>query len=496
MPIYAGIDIGNGGIKAALCDASGRPETILSDQGGKSWPSCVYRTPKGETVLGEDAREQGFVTPEEVASGWKMELANATKLYFGRTMTASDVVGLAVKKVVDKIQKQTSQKIDGVVVTWPANFKDDMKNGLLRGFEAGGVKVVQGVSEPSAAAYIYCCKKKAVLLICVDVGHGTVDVTVMQVKGGIASPIATEGIPKLGGRDFTEALVSILLEKVSRTAGKIIKRADLVPEQIAALQAKAEKAKHALGCLSSTKVALNISGKPLLIEISRDEYEHATNGLVRQILGCADKAREAANKAWSDFEMLVLAGAPNQSERLQEMIADHTGLVPKVEIDPATVVAQGAAMHAHNLAVAEGTGIVIPNRPLLREATGHDVGVAVEDETKDARPLVCDVVVPKNTPVSAEPTKKEYRLPSESSTEAFIEIVQGPHNAPIEKCTKIGVIHLKGLPREPLRTYRIEVVFKFDSNGMCEVTARDKISGISQTVSVKLTNLNGKGGTR
>ena len=496
MPVYAGIDIGNGGIKAALCDASGRPETIRSERGGKSWPSCVYLPPTGETVLGEDAREQGLVTPSLVAKGWKGKLADEKKLYFDRTMTASDVVGLAVKKVVEQIQKQTGQKIDGVVVTWPANFKDDMKNGLLKGFKVAGVKVVQGITEPGAAAYAYCCKKRVILLICVDVGHGTVDVSVMEVKDGVAVPVATEGIPKLGGRDFTAAVMRILLEKASRTTGKTIKRENLAPEQIADLQAKAEKAKHALGGLPSTKVALNFAGKPLLIEISRDEYEQATKGLVKQILACVDKTIAAAKKIWNDFEMLVLAGAPNQSVRLQEMIADHTGLVPKVEIDPATVVAQGAALHAHNLAVAEGTGKVIPNRPLLQEATGHDVGVAVEDETKDSRPLVCDVVVPKNTPVPAELPEKVYRLPSESSTEAFIEIVQGPHNAPIEKCIKIGVIHLKGLPREPLRTYRIEVVFKFDSNALCEVTARDKISGSSQTVSVKLTNRNAKGGSR
>ncbi len=490
------VDLGTDGIKAAICDHSGRPETIRSMSGEKRIRSSVYITPDGKTILGEDAYQQGLVFPGESADEWKMELGNTDKAYFKNTKNAEEVATLAIKELIKLAEKQTSQKIKRVVFTTPANFPDRPRQAGIRAFEAAGLEVVQVITEPGAAGFAYCCNKRVKLVLCVDVGAGTTDVSVLEVDNGVASVKATGGIPKLGGRDFTSAIEELLILKMSKATGKSIARKSLTSEQAAELKERAEKAKGALGAQPGTKVALRMKNETKLVEITQAEYEKVTQGLVDKILACVNQVRVDAKLEWTDVEMLVLAGGPCQSGRLQVMIADHTGLVPKVEIDPAIVVAHGAALHAHNLAVAEGGGKVIPNRPLLQEATGHDIGVAVEDETKAARTLVCDVVVPKNTPVPAELPKKEYRLPTESSTEAFIEIVQGPHNAPIEKCSKIGVIHLKGLPREPLRTYRIEVVFKFDSNGMCEVTGRDNISGISQTVSVKFTNRNAKGGSR
>lgn len=490
MPYYIVIDVGNGAIKAASYDAAGRPETIRSERGGKSWPSFVHLLPNGDVNLGEDAREQHLVSPNQVATGFKDELGNSTKIFFNRTMSASEVVGLAVKKVVDQAQKQTCQKFDGAVVTWPANFRDDMKAGLLEGFKLAGINVVQGVTEPGAAAYAYCAENRVDLLICVDVGHGTTDVSVMEVRDGLAIPVATEGIPKLGGRDFTAAVVKILLDKLGRTAGTSIVRDKLAPEQVAELEEKAEKAKHALSAQQSTNAALHFAGKPQLVEITRDEYEKATAGLVKQILDCTDKARIAAKKTWTDFQMLVVAGGALQSVRIQENLADFTGLVPKAKIDPEVVVAHGAAVHAHELAAkAKGTR-PLPDRPQLQETTGHDIGVLVEETKHGSRSLVCEVMVPKGTPVPYEVTK-EFRLPNETATEGLIEIVQGPQDATRDQCTLIGAMHLKGLPREQQRTSRIVVTCRFDSNTLCEVTARDKISGFSQTANVKTRNSTG-----
>ncbi len=493
-PILA-IDLGTDGIKAAICGPSGLAETIRSDHGARRTNSALCFAADGSVVLGEEASEQAQVSPEDVAVEWKMELANQAKRFIRNTMNAEEIATLAIKIIVERAEKQTGQKISRLVLTIPANFPDQGRAAAIRAAEAGGFEVVQVITEPGAVGLAYCVKKQVECIICVDVGAGTTDVSVLEVENGIAAVKATGGVARLGGRDFTAAVVDLLIEKMSADTGKSITRESFTPEQVAELEAKAEKAKIALGMQPATKVALRVNNDTKLVEITQEEFERATQAFTKQILACVDQVKTDAQKEWGDFDMLAVAGGACESPRVQLTIADHTGLVAKAEIDPAIVVSHGAALHAHNLLIAEGAGKVIPNRPVLQEATGHDIGVAVEDETKDERPLACDVVVPKNKPVPGE-FSTEYRLLSETATEAFIEILQGPQDAPIDKCSKIGVIHLQGLPRETLRTYRIVVIFKFDNNTLCEATARDKISGISQTVSVKLTHQKDQGETK
>jgi molecular chaperone DnaK len=486
MAVNVALDHGNGATKVAVTDPGGNPQVIRSERGAKSWPSVVSLAPDGRPILGEDAWELSRVHPEQVAVGYKMHLGDGTRPFFNGKKSAEDVVGMATTVGLEQAEKQTGQKFDGAVVVCPANFTDAQRDALRMGVESAGIKVVQVITEPAAAAYAYCWKKQVNLVMCIDVGHGTTDVTVLEVKDdGIAVPISTEGVPKLGGCDLTREVERLLLDRVNKMAGKSLALGKLPGDQAAELEAKAEKAKHALGSQTSTKVALNFGGRSQLVEITQAEYESAIESHVKQILACVDKAKDASGKTWDGIELLVLAGGPCQSPRLQMRIADHTGLVPKVEIDPEIVVAYGAALHGHVLALKDGGGRVLPNKPVLREATGHDLGVVVIDESKDARPLVCSVLVPKNTPAPHREIQV-FRLPSEANTEAFIEIVQGPEGAPLSQCASIGSLHLKNLPREQVRSYRIEVTIEFDNDTIATVTARDLLSGITDTVSVKL----------
>jgi molecular chaperone DnaK (HSP70) len=308
----------------------------------------------------------------------------------------------------------------------------------------------------------------------------------VRVKEGVATPISTEGVPQLGGRDFTKVVQRILLEKVSKEIGKTITLDKLAGDQAAELWGKAENAKHSLSAQPSTKVALNCGGKSRLIEVTKAEFEAACAPFVKQMKECMDRALKAAGVTWTQLEKLVLAGGPFHSPWLQEEVAVHTGLVPAVQIDPTNVVSFGAALHGFALARKEGGVGFLPDRPILQEATAHDVGVGVIDETSGSREPRCAVIVPKNTPIPHTAPPFLYRLERPSQTEVFIEILQGSEGAPASKCARIGTIHLKGLPVEKQRTERIEITFKFDNNTLVTVTARDTISGISHSVGVTL----------
>ncbi len=491
MKNYLGCDPGNGAMKAAGIDRTGRAEPVRSERGDKSFPSYVAITGEGKTLIGEDAWEHGLVYPSQVVTGWKFHLGDSSKRYFNGTKSAKDILTMVVSYVMGQAEKQFGMKVDGVVATCPANFTDAQKNGVLQGFNAAGIKVVQLVSEPAAAAFAYATKDNAGCgrqswILCIDLGHGTLDVSVLKVDGGVATPAATEGVPQLGGRDYTEEVKKLLLDQVSKEAGKTITLDKLTPEQHAELTEKAEKAKHSLGNQKSTKVALNFSGKARMVEITQSAYETATAPLLKQMLDCVDRAMKSSGKTFKEMEKVVLAGAPFLSPLLQSKVADHTGCVPRIEIDPATVVSIGAAYLGESIARKEGGKGTLPDRPTqIREATGHDIGVAVVDKSSGVREMVCAVVVPKNTPVPTELTQ-HFHLERPSQTEVAIMILQGPDNSPAAKCAIIGELRLKNLPPESVCSERIKVTFKFDSNTLVTVTATDIISGKSNTVSVKL----------
>jgi molecular chaperone DnaK len=490
MPFYIGIDIGNGEIKVAFTDPTGRPVVVRSEKGGKSWPSFVFLTNDGKVLVGDDAREQGLVYPEQVAHGWKMFLGDDTKKYFRKTKSASDVLSMALAHVIADVKKQSGMAIDGCVVTCPANFTDQQKQGLLNGFEKAGVKVIQLITEPAAAAYAYCVKEsvgngRISLVGCADLGHGTFDFSILKVEDGIAIPISTEGVPQLGGRNFTDIIKKILLAKMSKETGKQIVADQLPPDLAIELDEKSEKAKHALSGQPSTKVALHFGGKAQLVEITQKEFEAAFVQLIKEILACMDKAMQAGKTEYKALESFVLAGGPFNSRTLQSLVADHTHLVGKVEIDPSNVVSFGAALHALALAQKEGGFRILPDRCVLKEATGHDVGVAVIDESSGTRLFKCAAIVRKNTPVPHEHTES-FRLERANQSDVSIDILQGPDGEIASKCQRIGGFFLRGIKPEDQRGERISITFKLDGNGILTVIATDRVTGTTQSVSVKL----------
>jgi molecular chaperone DnaK (HSP70) len=202
---------------------------------------------------------------------------------------------------------------------------------------------------------------------------------------------------------------------------------------------------------------------------------------------CMDKAMKAAGKKWSDVEKLVLAGGPFHNKRLQSFMADHTGLAPRGEIDVSSVVSLGAAQQAYQLAQKEGGKGSLPEI-VLKPTTTHDIGVCMIDKSTGSRKEICWRMVPKGTEVpSSHPD--EFRLERPDQTEVTIRILQGPHGAPLSECLCIGEMQLTGLPPETVLSPRIKLLFAFDSDTIVTVTATDKLSGITKSVSVTMNGV-------
>lgn len=220
MPNIYAEDMGHGTLIGAYWNARVGPTLIKSESGNAAWPSYVYKNESGEMVVGDEAftYAQAYPDSDRVASGWKFSLDNDEKAFFGGTATGSDVVTVIMEKVISAAETQLSLKIDSVVPTCPAVFSDKSKNNLIAGIERV-VPVKQLITEPAAACYRYVAAKDNYLMgdrdcaAVIDVGHGTTDVSVLKVEDGEATPIATEGIADLGGMNFTDVVIDMLLEQ-------------------------------------------------------------------------------------------------------------------------------------------------------------------------------------------------------------------------------------------------------------------------------------------
>jgi molecular chaperone DnaK len=486
MPNYGSLDPGYYGLKGHFMNRKGVIESLRDARGGNFWPSYVAKTSDGKTLIGHAARNHGVQNPTQVAHAWKEFLGDDTKRYFNGTAPAAEALAMMLIIAVASMEKQSGFKFDGYVMLCPANYTEAQRRGLFEACRIAGIRVVQLITEPAGAAYAYCIRDDAgvgrnSLIACADLGHGTFDFSMLHVTGSEAIPIATDGIPLLGGRNFTDICEKLIVEKVSKELGKPMVKEKLSPPIAAQLREKAETLKHDLAGQTSVTVPVHFAGQSLTVEISQKEYETASEPLLKQMFACIDKTMKESGKTFKDLESFVLAGGPFNSVRMQELVANHTGLVPRVECDPSTVVSYGAVLHALNLAHEAGGQVSIPEGPSLKESITYHIGIAVVDEASPDHQKKCAVIVKKHTRLPHKHTDT-YRLARANQDVAMLEVWQGEDGAPAAKCQRMAGFELHGLKPDVQRAPRISVTFDIDLNGLLTVTAKDGNEGPSGSV--------------
>ncbi len=485
------IDFGTAETKCATVDGTGQPIIVPNTRGEHTTASAVYVPRSGEPLIGTDALQQGALEPKRVAQHFKLQLGSAESVVTDGEFSATDAAAAVIGYVQRSAQAHLGRTVTNAAVTCPANFRDDQKRALLDAFERNGIRVVALIPEPTAAGYAYAVQKlgQRCTLLVYDFGGGTFDVSVVRVENGVFTVLATDGVPHLGGRDFTTRIVELVMKDVAKTSGGA---PDPEREALLFLELgqKAEQAKVSLSSQSEVPIVVAHRGKQVITRITAQAYQAAIEPLIRQSLDATDRAVAAAGLKFADIDRLIAVGGTSRSPFVQKLLAEHTGLVPKVDVDPSKAIVYGAALAGVAELAREGQratwqGQVIPAPELfIREVTAHDVGCCVVDSGRSGKALRLAVIIPKNTPI---PTRlcESFFLERDDITEARVEILQGQANALSSECLTIGVISLDNLPREATRTQRIQVEYAIDRNGMVTATATDRVSGSSQTVSVE-----------
>ena len=500
MPKVVGIDLGTTNSVIAVV-IGGEPQVIPNAEGSRLTPSVVAFTKTGERLVGQMAKRQAILNPEntvysikrfmgrrvaEVETERKMipyrveEGANGMATVRlpapSKTFTPEEISAMILQKLRADAEAYLGDKVVEAVITVPAYFNDAQRTATKNAGEIAGLKVLRIINEPTASALAYGLDKKGAETVLVfDLGGGTFDVTVLEIGEGVFEVKATNGDTHLGGDDWDERVVNWLADQFKRENG-IDLRQDR--QALQRLREASERAKVELSTVTQTTINLpfitaDASGpKHLDYVLTRAKFEEMTAGLVERCIGPFKQALADAKMTEKDLDQVILVGGATRMPMIQELVRRLTGREPNKEVHPDEVVAVGAAIQA---GVLSGT----VREVVLLDVTPLSLGV----ETLGG---VMTPLIPRNTTI---PTRKSevFTTAQDSQTQVEIHVLQGERQMARDNRT-LGRFILDGIPGAPRGVPKIEVTFDIDANGILDVKARDTASGREQSIKITGTS--------
>jgi len=481
-----GIDLGTSNSAASVM-IGGKPTIIQAAEGtsvgGKAFPSYVAFTKDGQLLVGEPARRQMVTNPEGTVLAAKRKMGTDFKFkVYDKEYTPQQISSFILQKIKRDSEAYIGETVDKAVITVPAYFNDNQRQATKDAGEIAGLEVVRIINEPTAASLAYGLDKvnKDLKIMVFDLGGGTLDVTIMEMGGGVFQVKSTSGDTQLGGTDMDNSVVEYIVQEFKNQSS-----IDIRNDKAAMMRIKeaAEKAKIELSNVMSTEVNLPFlsydpsSGpKNLVLTLPRSKLEELLRPIIERCKAPMLQAIEDAKLKPADIEKIILIGGPTRMPIVRQFITNVMGKEPERGIDPMEAVAMGAAIQGAIIAGDVTTDI------LLVDVTPLTLGVEVLGGLKE--PLI-----ERNTTI---PTKKSkvFTTAADYQNAVTVHVVQGERSMAAD-CVSLGMFNLSGIPPAPRGIPQVEVTFDIDANGILNVTAKDlatsKESKITISANTKLS---------
>jgi len=496
-----GIDLGTTNSVVTVMEG-GQPTVVSNAEGGRTTPSVVAFTKSAERLVGQLARRQAVLNPENTVYsikrfiGRRFSEVNAEKQIVsfkvkegtdggckvqiqGKDYTPEEISAMILRKLKEDAEKYLGEKVTSAVITVPAYFNDSQRQSTKNAGTIAGLEVLRIINEPTAAALAYGLDKKENETILVfDLGGGTFDVSVLEVGDGVFEVKSTSGDTHLGGDDFDHCIVTWAADEFMHLEG-IDLRKDR--QALQRLTEASEKAKIELSSVTETNISLpfiiaDAAGpKHLEMKLTRARFNELTRDLVERCRGPMEQSLKDAKLSYESLDEVVLVGGSTRIPAVQNLVKSLTGgKEPNQSVNPDEVVAVGAAIQAGVLG-GEVKGVV------LLDVTPLSLGI----ETMGG---VMTPLVERNTTV---PTRKSEVFSTANDNQTAVDIYVFQGERPMARDNKLlGNFRLDGILPAPRGGPKVEVTFDIDANGIMNVTARDQSTGKEQKITITAsTNL-------
>lgn len=500
MAKILGIDLGTTNSAMAVIEA-GEPTIIENSDGNRTTPSIVAISKTGERLVGQIAKRQAVTNPTNTIYGIKRFMGHNYKdeavqkdkkvvpyevkegsdggvmVHLGeKDMRPEEVSAMILSKLKTDAEAKIGEKITEAVITVPAYFNDSQRKATQDAGKIAGLDVKRIINEPTAAALAYGFNRKKDEKIAVyDFGGGTFDVTILEVGDDVVEVQSTDGDAHMGGRDIDQKIVGHLIAEFKKSEGIDLEKDPLALQR---LDEASEKAKHELSSSSTTEINIPFiaSGsegpKHMLLTLSRATLEDLAHEYIDRSIEITKRALEASGLKASEIDEVIMVGGQTRMPAIVEAVKALFGKEPNKSVNPDEVVALGAAIQA---GIFQGD---------VQDITLVDViPLSLSIETMGG---VATKLIEKNTHI---PTKKSqvFSTAADNQTSTEIHITQGER--PMSTDNKsLGRFVLDGIPPAPRGMPQIEVTFDVDSNGVLNVTARDKATGKEQSIKIEASS--------